>query len=102
MIYGKSRLQGDVCDARRHPTVPNLFRMFVDLRHFRSFGKLLQLRPLRAGCDLARRDADGYLWFAGRTKDVIIRGGSNISPGEVENVLRIDNSDRRPSVAALP
>ena len=28
--------------------------------------------------ELARRDADGYLWFAGRTKDIIIRGGSNI------------------------
>src|SRR3954471_15200626 len=37
--------------------------------------------------DLARRDADGFLWFAGRAKDIIIRGGSNISPGEVEDVL---------------
>ncbi len=37
--------------------------------------------------DLGRRDADGYYWFEGRTKDVIIRGGSNISPGEVEGVL---------------
>jgi acyl-CoA synthetase (AMP-forming)/AMP-acid ligase II len=37
--------------------------------------------------DLGRRDADGYYWFEGRTKDVIIRGGSNISPGEVEDVL---------------
>jgi acyl-CoA synthetase (AMP-forming)/AMP-acid ligase II len=37
--------------------------------------------------DLGRRDADGYLWFEGRTKDVIIRGGSNIAPGEVEDVL---------------
>jgi long-chain acyl-CoA synthetase len=37
--------------------------------------------------DLARRDADGFLWFAGRSKDIIIRGGSNISPGEVEDVL---------------
>ena len=37
--------------------------------------------------DLARRDADGFLWFAGRATDIIIRGGSNISPGEVEDVL---------------
>jgi long-chain acyl-CoA synthetase len=37
--------------------------------------------------DLAWRDADGFLWFAGRSKDIIIRGGSNISPGEVEDVL---------------
>ena len=37
--------------------------------------------------DLARRDEDGFLWFMGRAKDIIIRGGSNISPGEVEDVL---------------
>jgi long-chain acyl-CoA synthetase len=37
--------------------------------------------------DLARLDADGFYWFAGRKKDVIIRGGSNISPQEVEAAL---------------
>lgn len=37
--------------------------------------------------DLARCDAEGYYWFAGRTKEIIIRGGSNISPQEVEAVL---------------
>jgi long-chain acyl-CoA synthetase len=37
--------------------------------------------------DLARCDADGYYWFAGRTKQIIIRGGSNVSPQEVESVL---------------
>jgi long-chain acyl-CoA synthetase len=37
--------------------------------------------------DLARRDEDGFLWFMGRAKDIIIRGGSNISPGEVEDAL---------------
>jgi acyl-coenzyme A synthetase/AMP-(fatty) acid ligase len=37
--------------------------------------------------DLASRDPDGYYRFEGRSKDVIIRGGSNISPGEVEDVL---------------
>jgi acyl-CoA synthetase (AMP-forming)/AMP-acid ligase II len=37
--------------------------------------------------DLARCDGDGYYWFAGRSKQIIIRGGSNISPQEVESVL---------------
>lgn len=37
--------------------------------------------------DLARRDEDGYYWFVGRKKEIIIRGGSNISPQEVEEVL---------------
>jgi long-chain acyl-CoA synthetase len=37
--------------------------------------------------DLAYRDEDGYFWFSGRQKEVIIRGGSNISPQEVEDAL---------------
>jgi long-chain acyl-CoA synthetase len=37
--------------------------------------------------DLVRRDADGYFWFEGRAKQIIIRGGSNISPQEVEEAL---------------
>jgi long-chain acyl-CoA synthetase len=37
--------------------------------------------------DLGRVDEDGYYWFVGRKKNIIIRGGSNIAPGEVEAVL---------------
>ncbi|MDR3417216.1 MAG: class I adenylate-forming enzyme family protein [Nevskia sp.] len=32
-------------------------------------------------------DAEGYLFLAGRADDVIVRGGENISPGEIEDVL---------------
>lgn len=41
---------------------------------------------LRTG-DLVRRDADGFFWFEGRVKQIIVRGGSNISPQEVEEAL---------------
>lgn len=34
------------------------------------------------------RDEDGYLFVEGRLDDVIVRGGENISPGEIEDVLR--------------
>jgi acetyl-CoA synthetase len=37
--------------------------------------------------DLARRDADGYFWFVGRTDDVIKTSGHLIGPFEVESVL---------------
>lgn len=37
--------------------------------------------------DLARVDADGYLYIEGRSKDMIISKGQNIYPAEVENVL---------------
>ena len=37
--------------------------------------------------DLGARDADGFIWFKGRKKEIIIRAGSNISPQEVEDAL---------------
>jgi long-chain acyl-CoA synthetase len=37
--------------------------------------------------DLARADEEGYLWFFGRKKQVIVHDGSNISPYEVEGAL---------------
>ncbi|MEV4096143.1 SDR family NAD(P)-dependent oxidoreductase [Streptosporangium saharense] len=47
---------------------------------------------LRAGWyrtgDLAVQAADGQLTISGRRKEVIIRGGENIHPGEIENVVR--------------
>jgi len=37
--------------------------------------------------DLARADEDGYLWFFGRKKQIIVHDGSNITPFEVEDAL---------------
>jgi acyl-CoA synthetase (AMP-forming)/AMP-acid ligase II len=46
--------------------------------------------------DLGRLDEDGYLKVLGRKKDLIIRGGTNINPHEVEQVLR-----RHPAIAEV-
>jgi fatty-acyl-CoA synthase len=37
--------------------------------------------------DLGRLDADGYLWITGRAKDLVIRGGHNIDPAPVEEIM---------------
>jgi acyl-CoA synthetase (AMP-forming)/AMP-acid ligase II len=46
--------------------------------------------------DLARLDAAGYLYLEGRADDMIIRGGENIAPAEVEDALL-----RHPAVAEV-
>ena len=38
--------------------------------------------------DRGRQDPDGYVFITGRVKDLIITGGENVSPVEVEDVLR--------------
>jgi acyl-CoA synthetase (AMP-forming)/AMP-acid ligase II len=54
------------------------------------------------GGDLARRDMDGYLYLAGRRKDMITRGGENIYPVEIEDVLATCPGLRDVAVVGVP
>jgi len=47
-------------------------------------------------------DKDGFLFLAGRIDDVIVRGGENISPGEVERVLREHGAVQDVAVIGTP
>jgi cyclohexanecarboxylate-CoA ligase len=52
--------------------------------------------------DLATIDAEGWLTVVGRCKDVIIRGGENISPAEVESALEAHPGVRQAVAVGIP
>jgi fatty-acyl-CoA synthase len=56
---------------------------------------------LRTG-DMGWMDEEGYIYLAGRGDDMIIRGGENISPEEVENVLHSHPKIEEASVIGIP
>jgi len=47
-------------------------------------------------------DAEGFLFLAGRADDVIVRGGENISPGEIEDVLLTHTAIADAAAVAVP
>ena len=52
--------------------------------------------------DVGWMDDDNYLYITGRTKDLIIRGGENIAPGEIENVLQQHPAVEDAAVIGVP
>ncbi|MHC8367231.1 acyl-CoA synthetase [Pseudomonas sp. ZT5P21] len=69
-------------------TGPNLFNGYLEERH--NQGLWIDIdgqRWLNTG-DLGREDAQGYFWLTGRKKELIIRGGHNIDPKQIEEALQ--------------
>jgi acyl-CoA synthetase (AMP-forming)/AMP-acid ligase II len=52
--------------------------------------------------DIARFDAEGFLFIEGRTDDIIIRGGENIAPAEIEDVLIRHSGVADAAVVGMP
>ena len=63
---------------------PGVFSGYVHPAHNR--GAFVEPGWVNSG-DLGRLDYDGYLWITGRAKDLIIRGGHNIDPQPIEEIL---------------
>jgi fatty-acyl-CoA synthase len=63
---------------------PGVFSGYVSESHNRT--AFVEPGWVNSG-DLGRLDEDGYLWITGRAKDLIIRGGHNIDPITIEEVL---------------
>ncbi|MAR78848.1 MAG: hypothetical protein CMM18_01310 [Rhodospirillaceae bacterium] len=81
---------------QKAPWIPNGFynneeeskKMFVDGWYFTG--------------DLGKIDEDGFLYIVGRVKDMIIRGGVNIYPSEIEHILNNHDEVLDTSVVAWP
>jgi acyl-CoA synthetase (AMP-forming)/AMP-acid ligase II len=52
--------------------------------------------------DVGWMDDENYLYITGRTKDLIIRGGENIAPGEIEGVLQAHPAVEDAAVIGVP
>jgi fatty-acyl-CoA synthase len=56
---------------------------------------------LRTG-DLGQLDGEGYLTIMGRAKDMVLSGGLNVYPGEIERVILLDPRVMEAAVVAVP
>ena len=86
-IGGEGRYLGD-CAANEIGVVamagPGVFGGYLNQAH--NEGAFIEPGWVNSG-DLGRLDEDGYLWITGRAKDLVIRGGHNIDPMPIEEVL---------------
>jgi fatty-acyl-CoA synthase len=63
---------------------PGVFSGYLNEAH--NKGAFVEPGWVNSG-DLGRLDADGYLWITGRAKDLVIRGGHNIDPAPIEDIM---------------
>ena len=52
--------------------------------------------------DAGSLDSEGYLFLEGRADDVIVRGGENLSPGEIEDCLLMHSTVKDAAVVGIP
>ena len=69
---------------------------------YRETGSVLDAHGWFDTRDHGYLDSGGYLFLEGRRDDVIVRGGENISPGEIERVLTTHPAVQDVAVVALP
>jgi len=86
---------GEFC-ARGYNIMKGYYKMEEDTR------KVIDADGWLHTGDLATVDADGYYKITGRIKDLIIRGGENIFPKELEDFIYTHPAVRDVSVVAVP
>lgn len=79
---------------------PNVFMGYLDEPELTA--RALDADGWYYSGDLCRMDTDGYIKITGRKKDIIVRGGENISSREVEDILMQHPRIRDAGVVAMP
>jgi long-chain acyl-CoA synthetase len=77
----------------------NIMRGYYNRRS--ETGEVMKDGWFRTG-DLARRDKDGFYYIVDRAKDMIIRGGFNVYPREIEEVLITHEAVSLAAVIGVP
>ena len=88
-------IDGEICIAG-----PSVMKCYVPATAHAD-GPNIRNGWLRTG-DMGQLDADGYLTVTGRLKDIIIRGGENLSPGRIEEALTAHPAVRACCVVGAP
>ena len=88
------------CEGELHIRGPNTsIGFFNDVE--RTEATYLADGWVRSG-DLARLDSDGYITIVGRKKEIIIRGGVNVAPREIEDLISAFPEVRQVAVVGVP
>ncbi len=88
------------CEGEEASRGPNVFVGY--LKESELTARVLDEDGWYYSGDLCTMDEDGYIRITGRKKDVIIRGGENISSVEIENILLQMPDIREAGVVAMP
>jgi acyl-CoA synthetase (AMP-forming)/AMP-acid ligase II len=90
-----ANVEGEICIAG-----PSVMKGYVS-PYAHADGPGIRNGWLRTG-DVGQLDRDGYLTVTGRLKDIIIRGGENLSPGRIEEALTAHPAVRVCCVVGAP
>ena len=96
---GEVPAPGETGEIAVHPSCPTLFLGYHG--NPRATAERFS-RGWYATGDLATCDERGYLFYVGRTDDLIISAGHRIGPGEIEEAIRRDSTVREVAVVGVP
>lgn len=88
------------CEGEEASRVPNVFMGYFDEPELTA--RALDEEGWYYSGDLCRMDEAGYIKITGRKKDIIVRGGENISSREVEDILLQHPKIHDACVVAMP